>query len=108
MCVDPIIRRATSIVQASRIADKRNGMNTDVDFAWAIDAVCSTPECYYCEVPMQYTSPYENDFATVDRVDNTLGHLKKNCVIACRSCNCGHGRSFTQKWKTISFNNLSF
>jgi hypothetical protein len=54
---------------------------------------------------MQYTHSYDDDFATIDRVDNSIGHVKSNCVIACRQCNCSNGRYLSPKWKTVSFMN---
>ena len=45
-------------------------------------------QCYYgdCEVNLQYTE-YRNDFATIERLDNSIGHIKSNCVLCCMKCN---------------------
>ena len=32
---------------------------------------------------------YQTNLGTVERLDNNLGHIKGNCVIACRTCNFG-------------------
>ena len=39
-------------------------------------------QCYYgdCEVNLQYTE-YRNDLASIERIDNSIGHIKSNCVL---------------------------
>ena len=45
-------------------------------------------QCYYgdCKVNLQYTE-YRNDLATIERLDNSIGHIKSNCVMCCLKCN---------------------
>ena len=43
-------------------------------------------KCYYCRCELQYVE-YTENLATIERLDNSIGHIKGNCVIACRSCN---------------------
>ena len=45
-------------------------------------------QCYYrdCEVNLQYTE-YQDDLATIERLDNSIGHIKSNCVLCCLKCN---------------------
>jgi hypothetical protein len=91
-CVDPLVRRATAIIHSSRISDKKKGRVCDLDFTWSIHRITETPNCSYCNIELQYMAPYLPNFATIDRIDDSLGHLKDNCVIACRSCNCGQNK----------------
>jgi len=44
--------------------------------------------CYYCDIELQYIE-YNSTLATIERLDNDIGHIKENCVIACRTCNIG-------------------
>lgn len=44
--------------------------------------------CFYCGCPLQYEI-YQADLATIERFDNTLGHVMGNVTIACRTCNYG-------------------
>ena len=30
---------------------------------------------------------YDNTLCTIERLDNSIGHTKANCVLACRKCN---------------------
>ena len=46
----------------------------------------SGKNCYYCDIELQYIE-YNDTLATIQRMDNSIGHIKENCVIACRSCN---------------------
>ena len=52
-------------------------------------------QCYYgdCQdavglgpVNLQYTE-YRNDLASIERLDNSIGHIKSNCVLCCLKCN---------------------
>ena len=44
--------------------------------------------CYYCCRQMDFkTEPYADHLATVERLDNAVGHSKSNCVVACFQCN---------------------
>ena len=45
-------------------------------------------QCYYgdCKVNLQYAE-YRNDLATIERLDNSIGHIKSNCVLCCLKCN---------------------
>ena len=31
---------------------------------------------------------YDDTLVTIERLDNKIGHIKANCVLACRKCNC--------------------
>ena len=39
-----------------------------------------------CKIIMQYEE-YRGDMATIERLDNSIGHVKSNCVLACKNCN---------------------
>lgn len=43
-------------------------------------------QCYYCHKEMQLTE-YNDTLGTIERFNNTIGHIKSNCVLACRKCN---------------------
>ena len=40
----------------------------------------------YCKVNLQYTE-YQDDLASIERLDNSIGHIKSNCVLCCLKCN---------------------
>jgi hypothetical protein len=46
----------------------------------------SNNKCFYCLQNIQYHM-YGENMATIERLDNNIGHDIGNCVIACRSCN---------------------
>jgi len=43
-------------------------------------------KCYYCGCEM-ILNEYAPNLATIERLDNSIGHIKSNCVIACKKCN---------------------
>lgn len=42
--------------------------------------------CYYCGCEM-VLNEFCSNLATIERLDNSIGHIKSNCVIACKKCN---------------------
>ena len=59
------------------------------------DSVEDYKQCYYgdCKdadghgpVNLQYTE-YQDDLATIERLDNSIDHIKSNCVLCCSKCN---------------------
>jgi len=91
-CGDPIIRRTTSIIHSSRIADKKKSRMCDLDFTSVLNKIVDTPNCVYCGIEFQYIAPYLPNFATIDRINDNIGHTNDNTLIACRSCNCSHNK----------------
>lgn len=87
-CNDPIIRRTTSMIHGSRIADKRHNRKCDLDFSWVLEQITTNPNCVYCDIELGYMASYLPNHCTIDRKNDNIGHTKDNCVIACRSCNC--------------------
>ena len=88
-CSDPIKVTIKQWIPRSRQADKkkdRYDANNFIDKCFLKGLVEDYPECYYCTIQLQYIE-YQDDLATIERIDNTLGHIKSNCVIACRKCN---------------------
>ena len=87
-CQDPIIRRAMSMIHGSRISDKKKGRTCDLDFNWVLEQITINSKCKYCDIELGYIAPYLPNHCTIDRLDDNIGHLKSNCVVSCRSCNC--------------------
>jgi hypothetical protein len=105
-CNDPIIRRATSMIHGSRISDKRHNRVCDLDFTSVLNKVVDTPNCIYCDIELQYLSPYLPNHATIDRINNNIGHTINNCVISCRRCNCANYKFLSPKYNEIIMNAL--
>lgn len=58
--------------------DKVKGFNTTIDEQWYINNI-QNKLCTYCLLP--------SDSMVADRIDNTKGHTKDNCIPACPLCN---------------------
>jgi len=100
-CNDPIVRRATSMIHGSRIADKKHNRVCDLDFTSVLNKVVDTPNCIYCDIELQYLSPYLPNHCTIDRINNDIGHTINNCVISCRKCNCANYKFLSPKYQEI-------
>ena len=89
-----VIRFKVSIKQwifSSRQYDKmRNIYDADrfIDKCFMEGLIEDYKQCYYgdCKINLQYTE-YQNDLATIERLDNSIGHIKSNCVLCCLKCN---------------------
>jgi hypothetical protein len=68
---------ARAILADTRRADNRRGRANDLDLAF-IDENIKLP-CSYCGDAEIRRS--------LDRIDNSLGHLRENVVVACERCN---------------------
>ena len=73
------------------IYDKKYGIydaDRFIDKCFLKGLVEDYPNCYYsdCNVKLQYVY-YQDDLATIERLDNKIGHIKSNCVLACLKCN---------------------
>ena len=90
-CTDPIKVNIEQWIFNSRQYDKmRNIYDADrfIDKCFLEGLVEDYKQCYYgdCKVNLQYTE-YQDDLATIERLDNSIGHIKSNCVLCCMKCN---------------------
>ena len=90
-CSDPIKINIEQWIFSSRQYDKmRNIYDADrfIDKCFLEGLVEDYKQCYYgdCKVIIQYTE-YLNDLASIERLDNSIGHIKSNCVLCCLKCN---------------------
>ena len=90
LCNDPIDITIKNMIHQSRSKDKKINKYDKpnfIDYPFIQHLISeSNDKCYYCSCELQYTY-YTNNLATIERLDNSLGHIKSNCVIACRTCN---------------------
>ena len=78
-----------NMIQQSRQNDiKKNRYNANnfIDYCFISSLVDESTKCYYCRVQMQFIE-FNSTLCTIEQLDNTIGHIKSNCVLACRTCN---------------------
>ena len=90
-CSDPIkITIKQWIFNRRQYDKKRNIYDADrfIDKCFLKGLIEDYKQCYYgdCKINLQYTE-YQNDLATIERLDNSIGHIKSNCVLCCLKCN---------------------
>ena len=90
-CSDPIKVNIEQWHFRSRQYDKMNNIydaDRFIDKCFLKGLVEDNKQCYYgdCKVIFQYTE-YQNDLATIERLDNSIGHFKSNCVLCCLKSN---------------------
>ena len=89
------VNRPKIIVLSSKRSDIKHNRYTEAvkqDYITAQFLIDTFNEqnglCYYCCRQMDFkTEPYADHLATVERLDNAVGHSKSNCVVACFQCN---------------------
>lgn len=59
--------------------------------------------CHYCKIPIIWRPHYAGRGGyQLDRMDNSQGYTKDNCVVCCKRCNRAKGKHFTyDEWKSI-------
>ncbi len=89
-CGNVIKKIITRFINGSKNADKKQNRLDIVNF---IDRdFCkllieeSNGKCCYCQCDLDYIHNCSN-MITIERMDNTLGHIKSNVKIACYYCN---------------------
>ena len=90
LCGDEIKITIKYMINGSKTTDKNLNLYDPVNF---IDKCfvknliedCEN-KCYYCNCELQYIINQSN-LASIERLNNSLGHIKSNCVISCLKCN---------------------
>ena len=90
-CGDEIDKTIKTIINCSRVSDKkkhRYDPDNFIDYWFIQRLIDEHPVCYWsdCRVELQYVK-YQENLATIERLDNRIGHIKSNCVLACLKCN---------------------
>ena len=91
ICNDPIDVTIKHWILHCRQSDKKNNrFDTDhfIDTDFLRGLVEDYEYCYYddCKVKLQFME-YRSDLGTIERLNNSIGHVKSNCVLCCKNCN---------------------
>jgi len=93
-CKNPIKVCISRWISSTKQSDKRrNHYDADrfIDKCFLKELVKDFRNCYYCKVELQYIE-YNDTLATIERLDNSIGHIKSNCVLCCKKCNLSRER----------------
>ena len=88
-CSNPLKIIIKNWLTNSKTADKKRNhydANNFIDKDFCKSLIEDYKKCYYCLIDLQYIE-YNETLATIERLNNDIGHIKSNCVIACRTCN---------------------
>ena len=90
ICGDEIHITIMKWVHQSKTKDKKYNRFDEtnyIDYEFCKNLIQESGKfCYYCDIELQYIE-YNSTLATIERLDNDIGHIRDNCVIACRTCN---------------------
>lgn len=89
LCTDPVKVTINNWINNTRKNDKkykRYDADHFIDKCFLKGLVEDCPNCYYCKIELQYIV-YNDNLSTIERLDNSIGHIKSNCVLACKKCN---------------------
>ena len=90
-CSNPVKITIQKMIYNSKQYDKKYDIYDPVnfiDYCFVENLLDDYKHCYYqdCKVELQIMERKDN-LATIERLDNSLGHIKSNCVICCWKCN---------------------
>ena len=90
ICGDALDITIKNMVRQSKSNDKIKNRFDELNFINYLYVknliVHSNNKCYYCSCDLQYIK-YDFNLATIERLNNDLGHNIGNCAIACLKCN---------------------
>jgi len=91
LCSDPIKITIRNMISNSKQSDKKHDRYDPVnlvDYCFLENLLEDYSHCCYpdCNVALQIMERTD-DMATIERLDNSTGHIKSNCVICCLKCN---------------------
>ncbi|MCK4815488.1 hypothetical protein KA005_06945 [bacterium] len=94
---DPLLLTISNMIRSSKFRDKKHGHYDPDNFIdkcfveglFEDQTVRGRPRCHHCDRKMQCLKR-KNNMCTIERLDNDIGHIKSNCVIACWECNNKH------------------
>jgi hypothetical protein len=69
--------------------DVKKGLKTNITYNHVSYLLKIWKRCIYCKVDLKIYeyNARDPDQYSIDRIDNTIGHVKSNIVISCYSCN---------------------
>ena len=80
------------MIYSSRQSDKKyNRYDADhfIDKPFLEGLFEDSQNCHYCDVEFTYNERCDT-LVTIERLNNNIGHIKSNCVLACWDCNNRH------------------
>jgi len=91
ICSDPLKVTINNMLSNAKISDKKYNRYDVVNFidkCFIENLLEDYTHCYYedCKKELQILE-YNDSLASLERINNNLGHIKTNCVICCLSCN---------------------
>ena len=89
-CSNPIKVTIKHMINHSKKTDiqkNKYDANNFIDKCFIEQLIDESTMCYYCQCQMQFIE-YNDTLCTIERLDNSIGHIKSNCVLACKKCNC--------------------
>ena len=86
-CSDPIKVTIQNWLKGARQSDKTNNRYDPdrlIDKCFLKGLIEDYPTCYYehFKTPLHYRD-YQDNLATIERINNSIGHIKSNCVLCC-------------------------
>lgn len=88
-----------TMISGSRYKDKKyNRYDADnfIDKCFLEGLFEDSNRCHYCDVEFTYNERCDT-LVSIERLNNSIGHIKSNCVLACLSCNLKHQNKDEEK-----------
>lgn len=89
-CSDPVKVTINYMISNNKHSDKKHNRYNEenfIDKPFLIQLINQKKRCNWCKCKLTYTKKHALDLGTIERLDNSIGHIKSNCTLACYSCN---------------------
>jgi len=91
ICSDPLKVTIKNMLTSAKANDKKNNrydIVNFVDYCFIENLLDDYKCCYYedCKKELQILD-YNQSLASLERINNNIGHTKTNCIICCLNCN---------------------
>ena len=57
-----------------------------INYDFINNLITTNKKCCYCSVGFQYLE-YDSNLCTIERKNNSIGHIQSNCTLCCKKCN---------------------
>ena len=92
-CNDPVKVTISNMLKSAKTNDKMYNRYNAAEFVdkLFLKSIIEDSDgyCQVCGQDIQFVV-YGDTLATLERIDNHIGHIKSNCLVACLACNRAH------------------
>ena len=98
-CGDEVLITFKNILKYSKSYDKTRDFYDEknfIDLHFLYNLYDRSKHCIYCNIELKFITDDRN-LLSIERIDNNIGHIKKNCCLSCLNCNIKRNNRYTHE-----------